>query len=194
MASKRSETLSKEHRSLLLKLARESIRSYLEGKPAPNPSIPACLNVKQGAFVTLKIDGNLRGCIGHILPMESLFKSVSDNAVNAAFRDPRFPPLSKEELKQVDIEISVLSVPKTLPFKSPEDLLRKLRPNIDGVILKKGRSVSTFLPQVWDDLPDKIGFLEHLSRKAGLPKDAWKDAEIRVYQAEHFSEIDSSAQ
>lgn len=194
MATKPSPGLSAGHRSLLLKLARESIRSYLEGKPAPRFSIPESLAVKQGAFVTLKIDGGLRGCIGHILPIEPLFKSVIDNAVNAAFHDPRFPPLSKDELKQVNIEVSVLSVPKSLPFKSPDDLLKKLRPKIDGVILKKGHAASTFLPQVWEDLPDKTDFLEHLSRKACLPKDAWKESEFQVYQAEHFSEEDSSPQ
>jgi len=190
MVSKQSDALSKENRLLLLKLARESIKARLDGKPAPHHAIPDSLTVKQGAFVTLKIDGELRGCIGHIIPIEPLFKSVEDNAVNAAFRDPRFSPLSKDEFRSIKIEVSVLSVPKPLPFASPEELLEKLRPKIDGVILKKGRSISTFLPQVWEDLPEKVDFLEYLSRKAGLAKDAWKDAKIEVYQADHFSESD----
>ena len=194
MAKKDSSALGASDKSLLLQLARSSIKSYLDGKPLSHPKIPDSLMAKQGAFVTLKIGGGLRGCIGHIHPVEPLYKAVIDNAVNAAFHDPRFPPLSKEELKDIDIEVSVLSVPKPLPFKSPDDLLKKLRPDIDGVILKKGHAASTFLPQVWDDLPDKLEFLQHLSIKAGLPKDAWKESEIQVYQAEHFSESDISPQ
>lgn len=143
---------------------------------------------KGGSFVTLRIDKNLRGCIGSIEAHESLYLDVAENAIHAAFFDPRFEPLTKEEAQKIGIEISVLSRPKPLSFISPEDLLAKLQPNKDGVVLKFGLKRATFLPQVWEELPDKKDFLGHLCSKAGLDRDCWKKrgVEIDVYHVFSF--------
>jgi AmmeMemoRadiSam system protein A len=115
---------------------------------------------------------------------------VEKNAKNAAFSDPRFTALGVDELKEIDIEISVLSVPKALGFNDGEDLKRKLEPNVHGVILSRGMHRSTFLPQVWKQLPDKEKFLEHLCLKGGMSAQAWQDPEtkVEVYKAEVFGE------
>ena len=129
----------------------------------------------------------LRGCIGGLEARQELWKDVVENAVNAGFSDFRFFHLNKSELKKIKIEVSVLTEPKKLEFKNEKELLEKLNKSM-GVILKKGFYTSTFLPQVWEELPDKIEFLEHLSIKAGLNKDAWKNAEIFYYNVEIFRE------
>jgi AmmeMemoRadiSam system protein A len=115
---------------------------------------------------------------------------VEDNARNSAFRDPRFPPLEADELPAVDIEISVLSVPIVLQYDDADDLLKKLQPGIHGVIISKAWHSATFLPQVWEQLPDTKSFLEHLCLKAGLEKNSWKtgDLTVKVYTVEYFSE------
>jgi AmmeMemoRadiSam system protein A len=117
---------------------------------------------------------------------------VEKNAQNAAFKDPRFPRLSAKELSEIDIEASVLSVPERLDFKDGDDLKRQLLPNVHGVILSRGMRSSTFLPQVWEQLPDKELFLEQLCLKGGMPATAWKDpaTNVEVYQAEVFGEKD----
>ena len=145
---------------------------------------------RRGTFVTLTMDGALRGCIGHIIPQESLIEGVRENAINAAFRDPRFRPLSRQEWEKTKIEVSILTEPKSLAYADGEDLLKKLRPGVDGVILKKGYRQATFLPQVWDQLPDKKEFLTHLCLKAGLDGHAWKKdkLEVLVYQVQAFHE------
>jgi len=140
--------------------------------------------------VTLTIGDNLRGCIGHITPQETLFEGIKINAINAAFRDPRFSPLSKKEWERVKIEISVLTDPEELPYEDAPDLLNKLRAGVDGVILKKGYYQATFLPQVWEQLPKKEDFLGHLCVKAGLDRDDWKKEKLEVstYQVQAFME------
>lgn len=145
---------------------------------------------KRGTFVTLTINTRLRGCIGSLSADESIVQGVKHNAVNASFHDPRFPPLSKNEFKKMDIEISLLTEPEPLGFSDSKDLLEKLRPEIDGVILRKGRRSATFLPQVWEQLPDKKRFLAHLCTKAGLDANAWQlpDIEILTYQVQYFKE------
>lgn len=180
--------LSKTHQKLLLTLARKTLESYFQKKDYNLENLPEEFKEKRGVFVTLHQQGELRGCIGYILPFKLLYQGIKENALNAAFHDPRFPSLKKEELPAIQIEISVLTPPKKLEFKDEKDLLDKLKPNVDGVILQKSGRQSTFLPQVWEQLPDKTEFLEHLSLKAGLSKDAWKTAEILTYQAEVFSE------
>ena len=185
--------LSEAQGELLLSEARRTISSRLSGKIDPAGEIkdlPAIFNEKRGTFVTLTIHGDLRGCIGHIIPQESLFEGIRENALNAAFRDPRFRPLTRDEWKDVHIEISILTEPKPLSYTDAQDLLGKLRPGIDGVIIKKGFHQSTFLPQVWDQLPDKREFLNHLCLKAGLGGDAWKkgDLEVSTYQVQAFEE------
>ena len=173
----------------LLDLARKTLESIVRGddSPPPKPDI-ARLARNYGCFVTLNSHGRLRGCIGNIEPVKPLYKSVYDNTINAAFHDPRFPKVRAAETGDITIEVSVLTRPAPLEFKSPEDLLEKLVPLEHGVILKMGARQSTFLPQVWEQLPDKQMFLEHLSMKAGASKDEWKRAEVWVYKAVHFSE------
>ncbi len=177
----------------LLSEARKTIQTHFSGKtagPRETKDLPAIFNEKRGTFVTLTIRGNLRGCIGHIIPQESLIEGIRENAINAAFRDPRFSPLTGDEWQNVHIEISILTEPKPLTYTNGNDLLSKLRPGIDGVILKKGFHQSTFLPQVWEQLPDKKAFLNHLCLKAGLDGDAWKkgDLEVSTYQVQAFEE------
>lgn len=184
-------TLTEEEGKILLKVARETIRAKLFGGSPNLPlDIPKSLREKKGTFVTITIGGRLRGCIGHILPMEALIEGVKENAINAAFRDPRFPPLSKEEFDKIEIEVSVLTTPKRLEYQGPKDLLEKLRPNVDGVIIKKGMHQATFLPQVWEQLPSKEEFLSHLCMKAGLSPDEWKkgNLEVETYQVQAFHE------
>ena len=189
----KTKDLSEAQGEALLAEARRTISSRLEGKNGPSgesKGLPAIFNEKRGTFVTLTIHGGLRGCIGHIIPQESLIEGIRENALNAAFRDPRFRPLTRDEWKDVHIEISILTEPKPLSYTDAQDLLGKLRPGIDGVIIKKGFHQSTFLPQVWDQLPDKREFLSHLCLKAGLDGDAWKkgDLEVSTYQVQAFEE------
>ena len=150
--------------------------------------IPEITKEDRGCFVTLTENGELRGCIGYIEPIAPLYKAVIDNAANAALSDPRFPRVMPSELSSVNVEVSVLTRPVPLEHKDPQDLLNKLIPGVDGVILQSGPYQSTFLPQVWEQLPDKVEFLEHLSRKGGMPTDGWKTANVKHYRAEHFSE------
>ena len=184
--------LSHEDGKYLLRLARMTIEEKLFNQDAfqEETNLPDKFLNKRAVFVTLNIHGNLRGCIGHILPQVSLVDSVKSNAISAAFKDPRFPPLSKEEWKDIEVEVSVLTVPEQLEYSDAEDLLNKLRPGIDGVILRKDYHQSTFLPQVWDQLPDKKEFLSHLCLKAGMSANEWKrgDISVYIYQVQLFEE------
>lgn len=177
----------------LLSVARKTIEQRLSDQTKEAQSdadLSAKFHEQRGTFVTLTTRGNLRGCIGHIIPQESLIDGIRVNALNAAFRDPRFPPLSTEEWETVKVEISILTDPKPLSYSDGDDLLEKLRPEIDGVIIRKGFHQSTFLPQVWEQLPGKKEFLSHLCLKAGLGSDAWKqgDLEVETYQVQAFEE------
>jgi len=192
MAMTDTDKLTEDEGKYLLSVARKTIGQRLsDQKEQPSDAHRSDKFLEQrGTFVTLTTGGNLRGCIGHIIPQETLIEGIRVNAVNAAFRDTRFPPLTKDEWKQVKIEISILTEPKLLSYSDADDLLKKLRPDIDGVILRKGYHQSTFLPQVWDQLPKKEDFLAHLCLKAGLGADAWKqgDLEVSVYQVQAFEE------
>lgn len=184
--------LSNEERALLLKLARDAIYNYISGRgvlSADKPEYPQLLE-ERGSFVTLHKDGNLRGCIGKLHGDKMLYKDIIDNAISAAFRDPRFDPLEESELDDVKIEISVLTKPIVIEHKNTQDLLRSITQNQDGIILSKSFHSATFLPQVWEQLPSKESFLSHLSMKAGLKDDAWKGPGVRFfkYQAEMFEE------
>ncbi len=179
----------------LVKLARDTIRKRLfggVGKEDDKGEIEPEFLKKQGVFVTLHKRGELRGCIGHIIGHLPLWEGVRENALNAAFSDPRFMPLSPEEFEDIDIEVSVLTEPVPLIYGSVEELLDKLRPGRDGVIIKKGGHQATFLPQVWQQLPDKESFLSHLCIKASLPPNEWKkgDLEVYTYEVQSFSEDD----
>ncbi len=185
-------SLTDQEKKGLLKLARSAITAHLkEGETIDRlESISPVLAENRGCFVTLHKRGMLRGCIGTMEPIQPLAKAVEENALNAAFRDPRFPPLTEAELAEIDLEISVLTVPEVLEYDDGADLKSKLKPGIHGVILSQGWHRSTFLPQVWDQLPDTETFLGHLCRKGGMGPDCWKkgDVVVKTYQAEYFSE------
>ncbi|MFN3978086.1 AmmeMemoRadiSam system protein A [Sulfurihydrogenibium azorense] len=187
--------ISEEEGKFLLKLARKSIEYYLTYRsilPIDERDIPFDNLKRKGAsFVTIETKyGNLRGCIGSIIPYRPLYEDVIHNAVSAAVSDPRFPPLTLEELPNVKIKVSVLTYPKPLIYKDWKDLLEKLKPFEDGVIIKYKNHSATFLPDVWEDIPEKELFLSHLCLKAGLPPDFWKTglSEVYTYKTILFSE------
>ena len=142
---------------------------------------PESLQQTGACFVTLMLNGQLRGCIGTLEANQSLVRDVAHNAYNAAFRDPRFEPLSKDELPQLEIHISVLNPAEAMQFASEQDLLQQLTPGVDGLILDADGRRATFLPSVWEQLPDKAQFLQHLKVKAHLPPDYWSDS-VKVYR------------
>ncbi len=167
----------------LLQLARDTVKAAADGKAPPavdEANSPASFKAITGCFVTLTRRGELRGCIGHIIPQRPLAKAVIENAVNAALHDFRFPPLESKEVGDIEIEVSVLTEPKPLEFTTPEDLLRKLHPHKDGVVLRLDGNAATYLPQVWAEIPDKVEFLDSLSRKAGSAQGAWRKPGTRV--------------
>ena len=186
--------LSREEKIFLLKLARRAIEHYLKtGKELElrPEEVPSEKLVENGAcFVTLEINKELRGCIGSLEAHRPLFQDVISNAIAAAVGDPRFFPLTLDELKKVEISISILSKPEPVELENPEKIVDVLIPHKHGLILQNGFARATFLPVVWEQLPDKISFLEHLSIKAGLGKDGWKDRDTKymIYTAEEFSE------
>jgi len=185
--------LSPDDRQYLLTLARRTIAATLEGQGPPPVDLETLSEELQrpgASFVTLTLDGELRGCIGTIEPRQPLAFDVRENALGAAFRDPRFPPLGQMELDRVHIEVSILTRPEPLSYDGPDDLLTKLRPYVDGVIIERGWQRATFLPQVWEKLPDPRQFLEHLCHKAGLPADDYRRQGLQVltYQVEKFEE------
>jgi AmmeMemoRadiSam system protein B/AmmeMemoRadiSam system protein A len=140
-------------------------------------------------FVTLTQNGQLRGCIGSLEAHRPLDHDVRANAVAAAFRDPRFPPLKAEELARTRVEVSLLTAPQPMTFTSESDALRQLRPNIDGIIFTAGQRRSTFLPQVWEQLPQPNQFMAHLKQKAGLPADYWSsDVQLQRYEVQKWKE------
>lgn len=176
--------------TILTGLARAAIASQLEPQATPSPQPDAPFLHDIGAcFVTLHEHGELRGCIGSLEAHRQLIDDIRSNALAAAFHDPRFPPLSKEELAEVDIEVSLLTRPEAMSFTREQEVLDKLRPGIDGVILEYGIHRATFLPQVWQQLPFTSIFMAHLKQKAGLPPDFWNDdVQIATYQVEKFAE------
>ncbi|MDD2763617.1 MAG: AmmeMemoRadiSam system protein B [Opitutaceae bacterium] len=190
-------TYTAEERRLLLDLARQAVRAA--AATGRLPEVPAAglapkLTGAKGCFVTLTHRGDLRGCIGYILPQGPLYQAVVENARNAAIRDPRFPPVSPGEVDGLEIEISVLTEPQPLAFSSPEDLLRRLQPHRDGVVLRIGWRSATYLPQVWEQLPDKVEFLNNLAEKAGCDPAAWRQPGVSVltYQVESFKESEQT--
>jgi len=173
---------------VLTGLARLSIAANLG---LAQPTFPSAdwLEELGASFVTLKINGNLRGCIGSLIAHQSLGVDVRQNALAAAFDDPRFPPVSVEEFDQIHLEVSVLSPPEPMSFTSYEDALGQLRPGIDGVVLLAGGRRATFLPQVWEELSDPEQFMAHLMLKAGLPAPYWDDrVRLERYQVTAFEE------
>jgi len=176
----------------MLELARNAIKSEFDGAPLKiSPAkLDPLLIAKGSVFVTLTENEQLRGCIGHLSAIKELYKDIIENAVSAAFDDPRFEPLAPSELDRIKIEISILSAPHELEYKDSTDLLEKLTPLKDGVILSKGFNKATYLPQVWEDLKDKESFLSSLCIKAGLDPLSWKNEHLKIelYGAEKFEE------
>lgn len=187
------ERYSAEERHCLLRLARLSLGSAVGDYPTPEfPESELSPNLleKRSCFVTLTKAGRLRGCVGNMLATQSLYRAVMESARGAALRDTRFPPLRADELEEVQVEISVLSEPQPLSFASAEELLAKLRPFRDGVLLRIGMRTATFLPQVWYQVPDKREFMDRLAQKAGFAPGTWRGEGVTVstYEAECFEE------
>jgi len=173
------EIVDQQDGQLLLELAGKSIEHGLLTGRALNvdlETVPDSLLKPGASFVTLSLQGQLRGCIGHLEATQPLVQDVAENASLAAFSDPRFSPLTPGEFKNVEISLSILSAPEPLLFDSEENLLTKIRPGTDGLILKEGTFQGTFLPSVWESLPEPIEFLRHLKHKAGLGADYWSDS------------------
>ena len=180
----RGQEFSEDERLALLHIACQSIRSGLEaGQPAVvhANAYPRSLSAARASFVTLLEEKKLRGCIGTLEPRVSLVEDVSLNAYAAAFRDARFAPLRSGELATLSVQISVLGAPEMLDFDSEASLLAQVRPGIDGLILQERALRSTFLPSVWESLPEPERFFGHLKLKAGLAADYWSET-IRVWR------------
>jgi len=184
------ENLSQEERQVLLRLARQTLELGRVPDLEPENLLPR-LREHAATFVTLTTrDGALRGCIGTLEAYQPLALDVCEHALAAAREDYRFPPVRLQELPDIHIEISRLTPPAALHYNHPEELLEKLRPGVDGVTLRDGARRATFLPQVWEKLPDPGDFLDHLCLKMGSPSGLWRHRILRVetYQVEEFHE------
>jgi AmmeMemoRadiSam system protein A len=175
--------LTEEQKRYLLGLARDTIELHVgEGKTLKPETDDPELKKNKGVFVTLEKNGQLRGCIGHIEAIQPLYLDVRDNAINAAVHDPRFSPVKEDELDDIEIEVSVLTTPELIEAGSPEEYLEKIQAGVDGIIIDyKGRG-ATYLPQVWDVLPEKEQFLSNLCEKAFLPANCWREKDIKIYR------------
>lgn len=189
----KADSLTREEKQILLRLARESMEHAVKEGNLPKfdlMSMPLKLRTHGASFVTLTLNDNLRGCIGALEAYQPLAEDVREHAAAAALEDPRFPPVGKYELNRISIEVSRLTVPVKLEYASTEDLLAKLRPHEDGVILRDGFRRATFLPQVWEKIPDPAEFLDQLCYKMGAQAGTWrrKHLDIQIYQVEEFQE------
>ena len=182
--------LNQQERQILLELAKKSIKHGLDhgGRMKININdFPATLTSTRATFVTLKINDQLRGCIGTLNAHAPLIVDIADNAYSAAFKDPRFPPVSKKEFNNLQYHVSILSEPQPMTVKDEQDLLSQLRVGTDGLVLHEGSRRSTFLPSVWESLSDPRNFLEQLKLKAGLPGDYWSNTiHFERYTVEEF--------
>jgi hypothetical protein len=186
--SLKMNTRNPEQGQLLTGLARNAITREL-GRACLELPHPAWLYQPGAVFVTLTQQGQLRGCVGSLVAHRALLDDLEVNACAAAFQDPRFPPLEHRELAITQIEVSILSPAVPMTFSSETDALAQLQPGIDGVILEHGRHRATFLPQVWEQLPDARQFIAHLKNKAGLATDFWaNDLRLSRYHVEKFKE------
>jgi len=192
--------LSSEEQATLLSHARDALTAHLSAEP--RPSLPAnqlteSLESEAACFVTLNQEGHLRGCIlDSFAPHEPIYENVARNVVLAATADTRFPPVTLAEVPSLQIEISILGKPYPVAFSSPDEFASSLRPGIDGVILTTAHGSSTFLPQVWEQLPEPETFLVELCLKHGAPADCWCTNDlirVELYQVHHFGEVDPSA-
>ena len=187
--------LTKTQGKFLLKLARDTITAHLSGKPKKKPAkYNEILNEKRGVFVTLNTKtGDLRGCIGYSDPIAPLIGAVMDCAVHAATKAPRFPPVTLEELKGLEIEVTVLTVPELMEVHHPAQYTHEITIGKHGLIVEQGPNKGLLLPQVaWEWEWNERQFLEHTCIKAGLPKDAYKDLErtkVYKFQGQFFEEL-----
>ena len=184
-----SINLSTEDQAVCLQVAHESIQNGLKKGSALKVITRHYSNDLQqylSSFVTLHKHGELRGCIGALEARQPLINDISEHAYAAAFQDPRFPALHDNEFNALEIEISVLGKPERMTFDSEEDLLKQVRPDIDGLIIEFGYNRGTFLPSVWQQLPDRQEFFNHLKAKAGLPINWWDNA-VKISRYETFS-------
>lgn len=180
------------NRRVLIDVAKQAIRHGLEtGEPlrVDPTGYHDELQVPAATFVTLQTGGRLRGCIGHLGAHRPLVEDVAENAFAAAFRDPRFPPLTEAEWPELDLHISVLTPPERLEVRTEQELLDALKPGRDGLIIEDGGRRATFLPSVWESLPNKAEFLRHLKQKAGLADDYWSPTMAAFrYETESFED------
>ncbi|MBK8419342.1 AmmeMemoRadiSam system protein A [Candidatus Villigracilis saccharophilus] len=188
-----TDPLTDQEKNILLRLAREAMEVRVKGKKLPaldNNSLTPQLHENGASFVTLTINAELRGCIGALEAYQPLAEDVREHAIAAALQDPRFPPVDKSELGRIRLEVSRLTAPCLLEYSTGEELLVKLNPHVDGVILKDGFRRATFLPQVWSQIPNPVDFLDHLCAKMGARKNLWRDTKLQVfvYQVEEFHE------
>ncbi len=177
----------------LLTIARSAIGAQLGLGPVASASHGA-LGRPAATFVTLKHAGELRGCIGSLKALRPLGVDVRENAIAAAFRDPRFPPLAAIEFEATSVEVSLLSADERVVVVDEEDLIARLRPGVDGLVLECGRHRATFLPQVWESLPEPRGFVAALKRKAGLRGDFWSpEVNVSRYGVTKWTESEFQA-
>ena len=188
------DRLTIEEQKVLLRLAREAMEQGVRGRKLPpldETLLTPNLREEGSSFVTLTEHGELRGCIGSLEPHQSLVEDVREHAVAAALQDPRFPPVEAAELNGIRIEVSRLTPPVPLEYKDANDLLAKLCPHVDGVILRDGAfHRATFLPQVWEKIPNPVEFLDNLCYKMGAKPDLWrrKHLDVLTYKVEEFHE------
>jgi AmmeMemoRadiSam system protein A len=187
------DRLSESERKLLLQMARQAIYDAVQGNPillVDTRELPENLRKEGACFVTLTTRGELRGCIGALEAYQSLVEDVREHAAGAALQDYRFPPVTPDEVGELEIEISRLTPPQPLQYHKPDELLTRLRRGVDGVILRDGPRRATFLPQVWEKLPDPEDFLNHLCTKMGASPNLWrfKPLQVFTYQVEEFHE------
>ena len=185
--------LNRTEQEQLLKIARQTLKDSVNGLPLPElplAELPPSLSAVGASFVTLTIAGQLRGCIGALQAYQPLAKDVQEHAMAAALQDFRFPQVSPMELRAIEIEVSVLTPAKPLEYDGAADLVQKLKPGEDGVVLADGHRRATFLPQVWDSLPTPEEFLSHLCLKMGAPSNLWKkkNLDISIYHVQEFHE------
>ncbi|MCD6381922.1 MAG: TIGR00296 family protein [Candidatus Aenigmarchaeota archaeon] len=177
----------------LVKIAREVIENFVHGKEEIDIEVEEWMTEKQGVFTTLNTypENELRGCIGLPYPDQPLYVALIESAKGAT-EDPRFPPLEEDELDKIVVEVSVLSKPKKIEFDSPEDLLKKITPKKDGLILRYGPYSGLFLPQVWDEIKEKENFLDNLCLKASLPPGYWLKTGVEIFKfnAQIFKEAE----
>ena len=185
--------LDKADKKILLSIARQAVEFSTKKLSLPTldlSDLPDELRELGASFVTLTRFGELRGCIGTLEAHQPIALDVQEHAAAAAVDDYRFPPVRSEEVNEINIEISLLTPNQPLKYSSPQDLLNKLKPGVDGVILKHGFNRATFLPQVWEKLPGKEEFLSHLCMKMGASPDLWRTdkPDVLIYQVEEFKE------